>query len=93
MRRLRAAIDNAEEENDTFTAMVCFAMSLLLLPCCRPTTLAHNNQTLPSDAQVMTGQLDIETAKLEAAKASQNVYNLTFGVVKTGLDVIATPRE
>ena len=41
----------------------------------------------------MTGQLDIETAKLEAAKASQNVYNLTFGVVKTGLDVIATPRE
>ena len=41
----------------------------------------------------MTGQLDVETAKLEAAMTSRNVYNLTFGVAKTGLDVIATPRE
>merc|ERR1739848_671851 len=39
VRRLRAAIDNAEEEDDTFAAMV------------------------------MTGQLDIEKAKLEAATA------------------------
>jgi len=63
VKRLRSAIDRAEEDNDTFVAMV------------------------------MTGQLDIEMAKLEAAMASQNVYNLTFGSVKTGLDVIATPRR
>merc|ERR1712157_106433 len=62
VKRLQTAIEHAEEENNTFAAMV------------------------------MTGQLDIEIAKLEAAAASQNVYNLTFGVVKTGLDVIATPR-